>query len=166
MYTSINDLNNNVNAVSPGGFDSLRSTVIISPPDGWGYERDMIGSDAETERRNGTFALARQLGGTRVGIFSDFKYNDGDFIKDTTFRQVGVMQDVEGTKNEDGYRTTVSVYNTVKVYRTTNSDSKSYIIGEMITQGSARGQVVGVDNKTNDIYIKYIQDPYLHRDRS
>ena len=95
---------------------------------------------------------------------TDFKGKEADFIEDTTFRQVGIVQDVQGNRSEGVPRRTVSVYSTVKVNRTTNSDSSQYMIGEKISQGSAHGQVVGVSVNGEDIYIHYIQDPFLHCD--
>ena len=163
VYDSLSDLYQNKNGLNPGGNGGLRTTVIISPPGGWGYETREVGIDFPDYLSN-TTTIARQLGGTRVGVFSDFKGREADFIEDTTFRQVGILQDAQGYISVDGPRRTISTYTTVKVYRTTNSDSSQYIIGEMISQDSAHGQVVGVTVDGEDIYIHYIQDPHLHCD--
>ena len=178
VYKTVNDLQNGVNALNPRGDRSVQTTVIISPPGGWGYERTDNTTSPETEIRQATYTLARQLGGTRVGIFSSFKNNStndvcsisNDTIKDTYFRQVGLLQDPLGTEIGDGYRSTAAAYSALKVTRTSGNDSANYMLGEMIIQDhndyTARGQVVGVDHiaDTDDIYIRYIQDPYLHTD--
>ncbi len=163
VYDSLSDLYQNKNALNPQGNGGLRTTVIISPPGGWGYETREVGIDFPGYLEN-TTTIARQLGGTRVGVFSDMKGNEADFIEDTTFRQVGILQNSKGYIVDGAPRRTISVYNTVKVNRTTNGDSSQYIIGEMISQNTSHGQVVGVHQEGDDIYINYIQDPYLHCD--
>lgn len=162
VYDSLSDLYQDKNALNPMGNGGLRTTVIISPPGGWGYETNSVGF--EPSFRDLTTTLARQLGGTRVGVFSDFKSREADFVEDTTFRQAGIIQDVQGFIFDGAPRRTISTYTTVKVSRTTNSDSSQYITGEMITQNSSHGQVVGVTTNEGDIYIHYIQDPFLHCD--
>ena len=163
VYDSLSDLYQDKNALNPQGNGGLRTTTIISPPGGWGYERTVVGIDQQNFKDD-TTTLARQLGGTRVGVFSDMKGNEADFIEDTTFRQVGILQDTKGYIVDDAPRRTISVYNTVKVNRTTDGDSTQYIKGEMISQNTSHGQVVGVHQEGDDIYINYIQDPYLHCD--
>ena len=54
VYESLNDLDNEQNGIDPLGNGGFRTTVIINPPGGWGTD------------------LIRELGGTRVGVFSRF----------------------------------------------------------------------------------------------
>ena len=52
VYQSLGDLQNGVNGLNPQGDGTFESTVIISPPGGWGSD------------------VVRETGGTRVGVFS------------------------------------------------------------------------------------------------
>ena len=213
VYQTLSDLNRDVNGLLPGGNDDFRSTVIISPPGGWGYRRTLIGEDLETIYRNTTFALARQLGGTRVAVFMKLEDDELGFITETLYRQLGILQDPEGnqinvndnkyiltkdpeddqalltssstdiakannrllldTSLDDGgptadYRPFICKYNTVKVFRTSGGDVTKFYVGETIKQGKSLGQVCGVDviDGTDDIFINYFQDPFLHCDPS
>ena len=74
VYQSIGDLDNGINGLIPLGDGTFRSTVIMTPPGGFGTD------------------LVRELGGTRVGIFSPLTYDLYDFVEDMQFRQVGVLQ--------------------------------------------------------------------------
>ena len=73
------DTNNEKNGIDPLGDGGFRTTVIINPPGGWGTD------------------LVRELGGTRVGVFSDFKSTNPDYVLESEFRQVGIVSDVEPT---------------------------------------------------------------------
>jgi hypothetical protein len=69
-----------VNALNPEGNGAFRSTVIISPPGGWGSD------------------LIRQLGGTRVAMYSTLDYSEYRDFFPASFRQIGIMQDFTYTE--------------------------------------------------------------------
>ena len=56
-FESLSDYDTNTNPLNPLGDGTLRTTVIIPPPGGWGTD------------------LQRELGGTRVGVFSSLDYD-------------------------------------------------------------------------------------------
>ena len=149
VYGSLVDLDAGINALNPQGDGTFRSSVIISPPNGWGSD------------------LPRDLGGTRVGIFSKLLDTDFDFIEDVTFRQIGIIQDPVLNSTAPVNAATLSASYAIAY---TNLAGAGYQIGETISQSvevdgiirTAKGQVVNVD--TNNNVIKYIQDPNLHRD--
>ena len=74
VYASLADLDADINGLDPRGDGTFLSTVIINPPNGWGHD------------------IGRQLGATTAGVFSSFNYNLSDFFPDTTFRQIGILQ--------------------------------------------------------------------------
>ncbi|QIN96882.1 baseplate wedge subunit [Synechococcus phage S-N03] len=147
VYESLADLDNEVNGLNPLGDGTFTSTIIIGPPGGWGTD------------------LVRELGGTRVGVFSSLNYDISDFLTDVTFRQVGLMKDIVSAQ---GSPTTVAAYYGVAVEDL--GGAAAYVIGETIRQpvtvdGESKfayGQVVGWDRENN--IIRYIQDPKLHTD--
>ena len=141
-YATLANLDRKKNALDPLGNDTARFTVIISPPGGWGYD------------------LPKQLGGYRVGIFSDLKYNLTDFTVDSTFRQVGVLQYPEAVTYSD----TLSA---VDAFKCIMLNGTALVAGQTIKQvqddGSiAYGQVVGFDADNN--IVRYIQTPEIHKD--
>ena len=160
VYRTLADLDAQVNGLNPRGDGTFRADVIISPPGGWGYD------------------FAYQLGGTRVGVFSTLNYNQLDFLPDTSYRQIGIMRDIDSDSEEE----TLSAHYKVKVIENTDvdqpgpgTDEIDYIIGETIYQSrivelpdgteytqTAKGTVAGW-NKINNI-ISYIQDPQYHAD--
>ena len=153
VYRSLNDLDKNQNGMNPAGDGAFRSTVIMGPPGGWG--RDLV----------------RQLGATRVAIFSDFKTTNADYVAQSEFRQVGVMSDIE--TETDMYPESLSMVYAVKVQELIGSMNTDYSLYETIMQTYtdendprvqyvAKGQIVGWDD-VNGI-IRYIQDPKLHSD--
>ena len=73
VYESLVDLDLKVNGLNPEGNGDLRTTVIISPPGGWGSD------------------IVRELGGTRVGVFSALDYNLFKNYFDSSFRQIGIF---------------------------------------------------------------------------
>ena len=97
VYTSLLDLDNQQNGFDPRGNGAFSPTVIISPPGGWG-------TDVEEDK---IYTLARQLGGTRVGVFSRFGSMmdlcacEDEYIEYTDFRQVGILDEVDFTGDEN-----------------------------------------------------------------
>ena len=149
VYGSLVDLDAGINGLNPQGNGAFRSTVIISPPGGWGAD------------------YPRQLGGTRVGIFSTMLSSDFDFVEDVTFRQIGVIQDPVLASTTTANASTLSASYAI-TYK--NVAGSGYVVGETISQSvevegeirTAKGQVVNVDTLNN--VVKYIQDPNLHKD--
>lgn len=161
VYNSLLDLDDDKNGFDPRGNGAFKSTVIISPPGGWGtgVEEDKI------------YTLARQLGGTRVGVYSRFSHDVEDYIEEGTFRQVGVLDDLDFTTSDEP--TTASVVDAVKVIEPINTQDTDFRLGETIHQihidaldpaivYTAKGMVTGWDDI--NMILRYIQDPELHTD--
>ena len=179
VYGTLSDLDNGVNALNPGGDDRFRSTVIISPPGGWGYTKTQ---DTEEESKKSLYTLMRQLGATRIGVFSRLEFNENDFTTGVAFRQAGILNNLDSALRtddantnvtEDYYPDTLAGYTSVKVIENQGSETKKYITGEIIVQNrpdpvnpsieyQSRGTVVGWDDERN--ILKYIQDPNIHTD--
>ena len=145
------DLNNNENALNPAGDGDFRCSVIVSPPEGWGHN------------------LPRELGGTRVGIFSSLSSTNFDFISGNQFRQVGLIQDPDFVSPASKSNQTLSACFAIKC--DPGDDPSGFDIGETIEQTvvdqfgnnrKAKGQVVNWDSDNN--IVKYIQDPDMHKD--
>ncbi len=110
-YESLQDLNLERNALNPVGDGTFRSTVVIGPPSGWGTD------------------LPRELGGTRVGVFSNLNYPQYEANKDASFRQIGILQDANvGTGNPSDVNACYAVKLTDTIAGTL------YAPGEVITQ--------------------------------
>lgn len=160
VYSSLLDLDEGENGFDPKGDGSFRSTVIIPPPGGWG-------TDIEEEMK---YTLARQLGGTRVGVYATFLGDTEDFFFQSSFRQIGIMDDVEFANDEEP--ATASVALAVKVKEPINTLTTEFEIGETIYQlhkdsvdpsivYRAKASVVGWDDATG--ILRYVQDPDIHR---
>jgi hypothetical protein len=170
VYTNLNNLDQGTSALDPLGDGTFRSKVIITPPGGWGYTPDPLLSDNENSNL-ARFTLARQLGSTRVGVFSTLNYVKSDFVNDASFRQIGILQDPKFTDLvEDNPDTATSCY-AVKIVDDT--PGTSYQVGETIRQvvevletgepdKYAIGQVIGWDSVTQ--VLRYIQVPQKHSD--
>ena len=152
VYASLADLDAEANGLDPRGDGTFRNTVIINPPNGWGYD------------------IAKQLGAYVAGVFSSFKYNLTDFFPETTFRQIGILQNPETNNNiMEGTDTLSGVYG-FKVIEI--EGQPEFIIGEMIYQQrfnqelnrtqTAKGMIVGWDE--GEKIIRYIQIPEQHVD--
>ena len=152
-YESLYNLDNKINGLDPQGDGTFLSTVIISPPGGWGTD------------------LVKELGGTRIGVFSQLDFNNDGLLPNTSFRQIGLLHNPE--TSQDNPSTMIACYG-VKVID--NDQSNLYKVGETIAQevierdidGNyiathiARGSVVGFD--TDAGLMRYIQVPELHTD--
>ena len=140
VYQNLADLDLEVNGLNPEGDGNLRTTVIISPPGGWGSD------------------IIRQLGGTRVGVFSRLDYQLFKDYFPCPFRQIGILQDFtyEGTNPS-------SLQACFGVKTTGLSTGETFIIGETIQQEVlvegetklAKGIVVAYDMTTG--VIRYVQ---------
>jgi hypothetical protein len=149
VYQSLGDLDSAINGLDPLGDGTFQSTVILTPPGGFGSD------------------LVRELGGIHVGIFSSLNYDLYHFVQDMTFRQVGIIQN----PTLEGNPVTASACYAVKV--NTYGGVANFTIGETITQDqtvlrsgnvgeghTAKGTIVGWD-AANGV-IRYIQDPEYH----
>lgn len=146
VYESEQDLTLGRNALNPGGDGTFRSTVIISPPGGWGTD------------------LPRELGGTKIGVFSDLNYPQYDANKDVSFRQIGILQDANvGIGNPDDvnacYAIKLNNINTGTVYGPGETIIQERIVddevGNSVTK-EARGIVVSWD--PNSSVLRYVQN--------
>ena len=145
VYQSLGDLDTGINALDPLGDGTFRSTVILPPPGGFGSD------------------LVRELGGTRVGVFSSLNYDQYRHVEDMTFRQVGIIQGASFDSLNP-----VSATGAYSVKVTAYGGSEEYTIGEEIAQTRtagginqvAKGTVVGYNKETG--VLKYIQDPDYH----
>ena len=155
VYESLADLDGKENGLNPLGDGSFDTTVIISPPGGWGTD------------------IIRELGATRVGVFSDFSSAQSDYVIKSEFRQIGIMSGVTGHLVDGIAPETMSCVYAVSVNEVTGSMNKDYDLYETITQTKvddedptikyvAKGTVVGWDDDKG--VIRYIQDPKLHSD--
>ena len=162
VYKGLAQLDELRNPLNPLGLGDFRSTVIISPPAGWGYHND----DTISVEENATEArhrLALQLSSRTLGVFSTFKDPLLDAYPDTTFRQVGILHNVEATLgNENAY--SLSAVHSVKVENVVKG--KEFVIGELIDQdvvyddsslgSKAVGKVVSWDQ--DNLILRYIQN--------
>ena len=151
-YSSLSELDENINGLDPRGDGTFQTTVIINPPNGWGHD------------------LGRQLSATTAGVFSSFNYSLSDFFTDTTFRQIGILQNPETNEGIPDSPNTLSgcfAYRIVEIEGQTD-----FIIGENIYQQryneelqrsqTARGRIVGWDQ--GERVLRYIQIPEEHVD--
>ena len=139
-FESLADYDTNTNSLNPLGDGTLRTTVIVPPPGGWGTN------------------LQRELGGTRVGVFSSLDYDLFNYF-DGSFRQVGILQDMTLTETN---ATSVNACYAVEV--TGILTGESFISGETIEQTIivdaveriAKGTVISYDQTSG--VIRYSQD--------
>jgi hypothetical protein len=151
IYRTLQDLDNRTNGLDPLGNLDFRSTVIISPSGGWGKD------------------LPKQLISTKVGIFTDLEFDTSDFINDVSFRQLGVLTNIEYTDESYEGNSTLAAHDALCV-GTSSSGADSYDLGEEITQEVtdqfgetviARGIVIGWNLSTG--VVRYIQNPRSHQ---
>ena len=139
VYASLSNLDQEKNALNPEGDGTFRSTVIVPPPGGWGTD------------------LVRELGGTRVGVFSDLNYNLFQYFT-ASFRQVGILQDmtlsdVNPEAVEACYAVRVEPLPTGEVYSVGETITQVVTIDEV--EHLAKGLVVGYDADSG--VIRYTQ---------
>ena len=140
VYQSLADLDLGVNGLDPAGNGELRTTVIISPPGGWGSD------------------LNRELGGTRVGVFTNLNTPLLVQSYNCPFRQIGLLQDFE----YQGINPT-SLNACFAVLVTGVRGGEQFIIGETIEQKitfegeikRAKGTVVAYD--PDEDVLRYVQ---------
>ena len=174
VYANMPDLDAEENALNPEGDGTFRTTVIISPPGGWGYTIQEFANvdEALAGLRSARKTLARQLGATRVCVFSSLKYDTTDFTTQPKFRQIGILQDA---KPKQGTPETLSAVYSIKVNKMINNNEQGYYVGETISQEvssptdnaivyTAIGTVVGWDEE--NLILRYIQDPLQHVDKN
>jgi len=153
VYESLTDLDNRENGLNPLGDGTFRTTVIVGPPGGWGSD------------------LVRQLGATRVAVYSNFVSTNNDYVSKSEFRQVGIMSGMDIVANNTPE--SIGMIYAVKVEELTGSINIDYKMYETIYQKYtddddprieyvAYGQVVGWDDDNG--IIRYIQDPKMHAD--
>ena len=139
VYKGLAQLDTERNPLNPGGAGDFRSTVIISPPTGWGYDPD---DDLELEENNAEarHRLALQLSSRTVGVFSNFKDPLMDAYPNLDFRQIGVLHKV---KTKRGYEnsTSLSAVHSIKVGQIMKGTT--FEIGELIEQPVAYSDTVG-----------------------
>ena len=153
VYGSLVDLDADINGLNPLGNGDFRSTVIIGPPGGWGTD------------------VQRELGGTRVGLFSSLGTDatDYDFTEGISFRQIGVIQNPQFNANTPVNAATLCA--SYAIYYE-NQTGEVIAIGDQIQMAvdvagvikTAKGTVV--ENDTTNMVLKYIQDPNQHKDLS
>ena len=153
VYQSLSDMDTETSGLNPLGSGDFRSTVIIGPPGGWGSD------------------LVRELGGTRVGIFSNILSNTTDFLNNTSFRQIGVLKGAQPQAGQNNPTTMNATY-AVKIV-TQNASAPIYREGEIISQTVivngepkvAKGVVVSWsgNDEVNGI-LNYVQDPRIATD--
>ncbi len=139
-FESLSDYDTNTNPLNPLGDGTLRTTVIIPPPGGWGTD------------------LQRELGGTRVGVFSSLDYDLFSYFNGS-FRQVGILQDMTLTETNP---TSANACYAVQVEGILQGTS--YLSGETIEQAItvddveriAKGTVISYD--TTSGVIRYSQN--------
>jgi hypothetical protein len=161
VYKGLAQLDAERNPLNPSGAGDFRSTVIISPPTGWGYEPD---DELEVEENNeeARHRLALQLSSRTVGVFSSFKDPLMDAYTNLDFRQIGILHKVKAQRGYENSTSLSAVYS-VKVDQIMRGTT--FEIGELIEQPvayidkvgqTAVGKVVSWDSENN--IIRYILD--------
>ena len=131
IYKGLTQLDDKRNGLNPLGDGRFRSSVIISPPGGWGFDRDPLAEDSVNDNKS-IEQLSRQLSARTVCVFSNLKDNLTDFFTDTTFRQIGILKEVEYSDDKFKNSDTLSAVHSIKVRHVSGPDD--FTIGETVTQ--------------------------------
>ena len=161
VYKGLAQLDAERNPLNPSGAGDFRSTVIISPPTGWGYDPD---DDLEVEENNAEarHRVSLQMSSRTVGVFSSFKDPQMDAYPDLDFRQIGMLHKVKTKRGYENHTSLSAVYS-IKVDQIMKG--KEFEIGELIEQkvvyqekvgDTAVGKVVSWDAENS--IIRYILD--------
>ena len=161
VYKGLAQLDAERNPLNPSGAGDFRSTVIISPPTGWGYDPD---DDLEVEENNdeARHRVALQMSSRTVGVFSSFKDPQMDAYPNLDFRQIGLLHKVKAERGYENHTSLSAVYS-IKVDQIMKG--KEFEIGELIEQkvvyqekvgDTAVGKVVSWDAENS--IIRYILD--------
>lgn len=153
VYASLFDLDNEIDGLNPKGDGTFMSTVIISPPGGWGSD------------------LVRQFGATRVGVFSELEFDFDELLPETKFRQIGIIHDPETQQENPStmigcFGVKVNVIDDNNEYKYGEEIKQNILttdeVGNVIKTNVARGRVVGWDPDNG--LIRYVQIPQDHTD--
>jgi len=143
IYDSLFDLDNDTNTLSIGGTKPT-FRINLPPPGGFLYD------------------IPTTLKAYTVSSIVEFKYGfdsvggDAAFFTQSKFRQYGVIKDI---RKQDG--TIASGVNYSGLYSIKLSAiTTSFVFGETISQGNARGMVVHMDEPRGVVF--YIQSRELH----
>ena len=161
VYEGLPQLDDKRNGLNPEGDGTFISDVIISPPGGWGYTTDNDLDIAENDKL-AVERLACQMSSRIVGVFSSFKSRDLDMYPDTTFRQVGILSNVEFSRDDLKNSDTLTAVHAIKF---DDSDMSDFVVGELIKQRvfnelgedvEAFGKVVSWDSRER--IVRFIQN--------
>ncbi len=145
-YTTISAaLARNTAKTSLGTSGSIE--IIISPPDGHGYN------------------AVRELGAYRVMVHKslDFLDGNGDIPVDMEFRRFGLISDPQTSGNVDYTANTATVCKAIKF---SSASTANFVNGEIITQSAtgAKGRVIHWDSTTK--ILRYYQNEYICQEQS
>ena len=160
IYKGLTQLDDKRNGLNPLGDGRFRSSVIISPPGGWGFDRDPLVEDSINDYKS-IEQLSRQLSARTVCVFSNLKDNLTDFFTDTMFRQIGILKEVEYSDKKFENADTLSAVHSVKVFHVSGPDD--FVVGESVKQDVtynyndevATGYVVGWDSTNGILRVIY-----------